>query len=166
MAEEILQQIRDEMERAYRPPDVPKQKPAEAGDSPALGFTPLRLALGALNASYASVGQPPPEPPTFRGRVGAQLVKLVRRMLFWYTPQIVYFQYSALRVLEEQGKILERSESRIRRLEAELAEQRAQNQDLRQAWEDFERTMAAPASSFQAGERGDADARAAKSREG
>jgi septal ring factor EnvC (AmiA/AmiB activator) len=87
-------------------------------------------------------------------------------MLFWYTPQIVYFQYSALRVLEEQGKILERSESRIRRLEAELAEQRAQNQDLRQAWEDFERTMAAPASSFQAGERGDADARAAKSREG
>jgi len=78
--------------------------------------------LSALRASYALVGQLPPEPPTFRGRMGARLVKLVQRMLFWYTPQIVHFQYSALRALEEQSKILQRAERRIHLLEIELCD--------------------------------------------
>ena len=34
------------------------------------------------------VGDMPPQPPTLRGRVGAVLVNIVRRMLFWYTDQI------------------------------------------------------------------------------
>jgi len=33
--------------------------------------------------------------------MGARVVKLVQRLLFWYTPQIVHFQYSALRAMEE-----------------------------------------------------------------
>ena len=46
----------------------------------------------ALEHTSSLVGQLPPEPPTFRGRMGAFFVKIVHRALFWYTPQIVRFQ--------------------------------------------------------------------------
>jgi O-antigen chain-terminating methyltransferase len=39
-------------------------------------------------AGQPQVGDMPPQPATWRGRVGAVLVKGVRRMLFWYTDQI------------------------------------------------------------------------------
>ncbi|MGA3039224.1 MAG: hypothetical protein ABSF54_00385 [Bryobacteraceae bacterium] len=103
---------------------------AQAEEPLSVDFAALRSALSALHASYAMVGRLPPEPPTVRGRIGARLVKLVQRMLFWYTPQIVHFQYSALRALEEQAKILERAERRIRQLESELGEARARNDTL------------------------------------
>ena len=34
------------------------------------------------------VGQLPAHPPTLRGELGARLVSVVRRMLFWYTPPL------------------------------------------------------------------------------
>src|ERR1700733_10547206 len=123
VGEQVLQQIREEMERSYRPLEV--SKPMErnkADEPPPIESAGLRSALSALYASYGLVGQLPPEPPTFRGRMGARLVKLVQRMLFWYTPQIVHFQYSALRALEEQNKILQRAERRIHLLEIELGD--------------------------------------------
>jgi hypothetical protein len=129
MNEEFLQQIRDEMRRAYSSPLQTDEAVADAqpGDAPSIESAALRSALSALHASYALVGQAPPEPPTFRGHLGARLIRIVQRVLFWYTPQIVHFQYSALRVLEEQAKILESAEKRIRRLEAELGNERARN---------------------------------------
>lgn len=143
MGQEILQQIRDEMERAYRVPEAKKSiERAEADDSPCLESAALQSVLSALHSSYALVGQLPPEPPTFRGRMGARLVKLVQRMLFWYTPQIVHFQYSALRALEEQAKILQSAERRIRQLEAELGEERAENENLYRALEDLKLAVA------------------------
>jgi len=145
MGMEVLQQIRDEMERAYRPPEANKRiEQAKAEEPLSVESAALRSALLALHASYATVGRLPPEPPTVRGRIGARLIKLVQRMLFWYTPQIVHFQYSALRVLEEQAKILERDERRIRQLEGELKV-----------------VMAAPASNSQTLETADGGARAA-----
>jgi hypothetical protein len=150
MGNEVLQQIREEIERAYRPPQTNKRaEPAQPGSSPSLEFAALRSVLSALHAGYALVGQLPPEPPTFRGRLGAGLVKVVQRMLFWYTPQIVHFQYSALRALEQQAQILERDERRIRQLEVELGEERGRNEHLRRAWEDLQVTLAARTSTSQ-----------------
>ena len=150
MGKEVLQQIRDEMERAYRPPEAHQRiAQAQAGEPLSVESAALRSALSALHASYAMVGRLPPEPPTLRGRIGGRLIKLVQRMLFWYTPQIVHFQYSALRVMEEQARILERDERRIRQLEGELGEERAQNRNLRRAWDDLKVVMAAPASHSQ-----------------
>jgi len=98
---QMLQQIRDEMQWSYKPRDASKPPvQVEAGRSFSTELAEVRSAIAALNASYALVGQTPPEPPTFRGRIGARLVKLVQRLLFWYTPQIVHFQYSALRGFE------------------------------------------------------------------
>ena len=150
MGNEALQQIREEIERAYRPPQTNKRvELAQPDSSPSLEFAALRSVLSALHAGYALVGQLPPEPPTFRGRLGARLVKVVQRMLFWYTPQIVHFQYSALRALEQQAQILERGERRIRQLEVELGEERARNEHLRRGWEDFKVALAARTSNSQ-----------------
>jgi hypothetical protein len=127
-----------------------------------------------MHASYALVGQLPPEPPTFRGRMGARLVKLVQRMLFWYTPQIVHFQYSALRAMEEQAKILQSAERRIRQLEVELGEERAEKENLCRALEDLKVAIVArnsnPQTDFvhrvQTFETADVDTRAAERSEG
>jgi SAM-dependent methyltransferase len=108
MDKDILQQVRDEMQQSYKPRDAGKQTgQAGAGRAFTMELAELRSAIAALSASYALVGQTPPEPPTFRGRMGARLVKLVQRLLFWYTPQIVHFQYSALRGFEAMLRAFE-----------------------------------------------------------
>lgn len=142
MAKETLKQIREEMEREYRPLDAYKRgQSAEADEPPSLESASLRSLLATLHGSYALVGQLPPEPPTFRGRMGARLVKLVQRVLFWYTPQIVHFQYSVLRTLEEQANLLQSAAKRISRLEMELEKERAEKQDLCRAMEDPKSAM-------------------------
>jgi 2-polyprenyl-3-methyl-5-hydroxy-6-metoxy-1,4-benzoquinol methylase len=119
----ILRQIREEMQRSYQPREGNQStEPADAGQRFSVELMELRSAIAALSTSYALVGQTPPEPPTFRGRMGAQLVKVVQRLLFWYTPQIVHFQYSALsalecalRAFEGQAKNVEQLENEFRR---------------------------------------------------
>jgi len=115
MAQTTLQQIRDEIERSYKPREGGLPINRADGELPAIESAGIRSALAALYSSYALVGQTPPEPPTFRGRMGSRLVKLVQRLLFWYTPQIVHFQYSALRVTEELAKAVQQLEEATRR---------------------------------------------------
>ena len=55
----------------------------------------------ALEKTRSLIGQLPPEPPTFRGRMGAFFVKIVQRALFWYTPQIAGFQAAVVLYLRE-----------------------------------------------------------------
>jgi|HubBroStandDraft_1064217.scaffolds.fasta_scaffold00236_11 2-polyprenyl-3-methyl-5-hydroxy-6-metoxy-1,4-benzoquinol methylase len=118
---DILRQIREEMQRGYRPREGNELSGDGEPGLPASGeLVELRSALAALCSSYALVGQTPPQPPTFRGRIGAQLVKVVQRLLFWYTPQIVHFQYSALRAFESALRAFEEQAGSVRRLETEL----------------------------------------------
>ena len=56
---------------------------------------------------YPQVGDIPPQPPTLRGRLGAVLVKLVRRMLFWYTGQIRTFHGVVAEAVGEQARSLQ-----------------------------------------------------------
>ena len=48
----------------------------------------LHGRLQELKVKCAQIGQPPEGPPTLRGKMGASLVSVVRRMLFWYTPPL------------------------------------------------------------------------------
>jgi O-antigen chain-terminating methyltransferase len=140
---EILRQIREEMQRSYKLREGSKLIEQAGKEQPSSGqLAELRSAIAALTASYALVGQTPPEPPTFRGRMGARLVKLVQRLLFWYTPQIVHFQYSALMAFESALRAfeaaLQASESAqqtfeeqarsVKRLETELPRERRDRQ--------------------------------------
>ena len=52
------------------------------------------------------IGDMPPQPPTLRGRVGAVLVNVVRRMLFWYTDQIRAQQKRIADAAREQARAL------------------------------------------------------------
>jgi SAM-dependent methyltransferase len=124
----VLRQIREEMQRSYRPREGTASVEPEAGQPSAAELVELRSALAALCSSYALVGQTPPEPPTFRGRMGAQLVKVVQRLLFWYTPQIVHFQYSALRAFESTLRAFEEQARGVQRLETELKTERRERQ--------------------------------------
>jgi len=126
----VLRQIREEMQRSYRPRERSALVETEAGQPSAAELGELRAALAALCSSYALVGQTPPEPPTFRGRMGARLVKVVQRLLFWYTPQIVHFQYSALRAFESALRAFEEQSGRVQRLESELKSVRQLETDL------------------------------------
>jgi O-antigen chain-terminating methyltransferase len=126
---EILRQIREEMQRSYKPREGGNSIQQVETDQPSsTQLLELRSAIGALNASYALVGQTPPEPPTLRGRIGARLVKVVQRLLFWYTPQIVHFQYSALKAFESALKTLESAlktlESALRAIEGQTISSR------------------------------------------
>ena len=48
----------------------------------------LHGRLQQLRVICAQIGKPPTVPHTLRGRIGAWLVSLVQRMLFWYTPPL------------------------------------------------------------------------------
>ena len=60
-----------------------------------------RLSRSA-ELSLPQIGDMPPQPPTFRARVGALLVSIVRRALFWYTGQIRAFQTIVAEAAREQ----------------------------------------------------------------
>jgi SAM-dependent methyltransferase len=57
--------------------------------------------VDAVRLTHSKVGEVPPSPPTLRARIGSWFVRMVRRALFWYTPQILEFQRSAARAIEE-----------------------------------------------------------------
>jgi hypothetical protein len=58
--------------------------------------------ISGIETGQTLVGRLPPQPPTFRGRVGKTLVDLMRRSLFWYTPAIQAFQRTVAAAFREQ----------------------------------------------------------------
>jgi 2-polyprenyl-3-methyl-5-hydroxy-6-metoxy-1,4-benzoquinol methylase len=68
------------------------------------------------------IGDIPPRPDTFRGRVGAVLVAVVRRMLFWYTGQIRAFQTVVRDAAREQLSALQLLAAEQQRQSAALEE--------------------------------------------
>jgi hypothetical protein len=84
-----------------------------------------------------AVGRMPPSPHTARARIGGILVSLVRRMLFWYTPQIVRFQREVANSLHSVCNLLELPscratgrDSTIAKRAAEIAEKILERQNL------------------------------------
>jgi SAM-dependent methyltransferase len=101
--------------------DSPEAAPGAAAAPPELDA--IRRALTELRRTSDAVGQLPPEPPTFRGRMGARLVRLIRRALFWYTPRLVQFNHAAVQAHEEQGKVLEAVVEQLRQSEVRWREE-------------------------------------------
>jgi len=62
----------------------------------------------------------PPKPATVRGRVGALLVGVVRRMLFWFLPQLDRFHASIIDVVEWQAAALEKTAALVEKTQTEL----------------------------------------------
>lgn len=109
------------MARAYAGDTAATDAPGAAAGPPELGA--IRRALTELRRTSEAVGQLPPEPPTFRGRTGARLVRLMQRALFWYTPRLIQFHHAAVQAHEEQGKVLEALIEELRQAEVRRQEE-------------------------------------------
>jgi SAM-dependent methyltransferase len=100
----------------------------------------LRGKLFLLEQECRKIGQLPPSPPTLRGRLGAVLVPIVRRMLFWYTPalqnvlggltqiqkEVIEHAAALGERLEQQGVVLGAALEQERQRTAALGEQLGQ----------------------------------------
>ena len=71
-------------------------------------FARMRGAFDQVYRMRNLVGRMPPRPDTLRARVGAVLVRLLQRLLFWYTPQIIRFHCAATSLLDALCSSLER----------------------------------------------------------
>jgi O-antigen chain-terminating methyltransferase len=63
----------------------------------------------------------PPSPDTLRAKIGAILVRIVRQMLFWYTPQIHAFHHATAVLAENICAVMEKEMKAIERLTSEIA---------------------------------------------
>jgi len=143
----IMQEIRERIRQRSAPPRLPVE--SEFPPNPdLLDMNSLETTVRSLHLSKSLVGELPPKPPSFRGSLGNLLVKAVRRMLFWYTPQIRDFQagvaagfdqqVAALRSMaaatQQNWRLLLEVENRFEKLERALdAETRAREHLVQRA---------------------------------
>jgi len=98
-----------------------------SGMNPILNLSPSRLEGTGIRMPYTrrlfqtaemvhpQIGEMPPQPPTLRGRLGAVLVRIVQRMLFWYTGQIRAFHKAVSEAAGEQANVVEQLDTEQRR---------------------------------------------------
>jgi len=122
-----------EVVREIRSRILSENSRASSSDDPGAAFLPLRDEITNLGYSYErlcairhNVGRMPPSPSTLRARLGGVLVHIVRRMLFWYTPQIHAFHNGTVELGENLCSVVEKQYAALRSLHAEIAELRAE----------------------------------------
>ena len=104
--QEVMREIRERI-RPKTPESAAAGSSAVAGPHPpALELAGLREAAHRVRLSCSLVGQMPPQPPSLRARIGAKLVRIVQRMLFWYTPQILQFHTAVTQAIVEHVSLL------------------------------------------------------------
>ena len=126
-------------------------------DSSASPFSEIALPYTERLSRIAEPGHPqvgdmPPQPPTLRGRVGAVLVNVVRRMLFWYTGQIRAQNKRIAEAAREQARVLHElsaAEQRGRLALEETTQRLSEQQDELLALEQQLETLRAQAASLQ-----------------
>ena len=91
-------------------PDALPPPPASclSSNNPPTGTESFALVSEALHLSKAAVGRLPAAPPTVRARLGALLVKAVRRSLFWLLPQLDDFHSRLIEGLDLQFDVAKR----------------------------------------------------------
>jgi ubiquinone/menaquinone biosynthesis C-methylase UbiE len=114
-------EMRDRMEQAYNSRYRAGSLSPSATDA-GIDWASVQDAVATARSSYALVGQMPPQPPTLRGRTGAALVRVMRRLLFWYTPQVIRFHYAAVEALEAQARAIVHLGNKVTELERLLGE--------------------------------------------
>jgi len=115
----VIDEIQTRVER--------ENAPSGASFTPAFGSSAddgrlisLRAAYKRLYDARGLVGQMPPSPATLRAGIGKSLVLLVRRMLFWYTPQILRFQHEATAFMGSACDLIERQFQLIGQLQDDV----------------------------------------------
>jgi O-antigen chain-terminating methyltransferase len=81
----------------------------------------LRISCEKLYELRNSVGRMPPSPETRRAQIGARAVRMVQRLLFWYSPQVNRVHDANTVVADNVCLALEEQEAALERLSAELS---------------------------------------------
>jgi 2-polyprenyl-3-methyl-5-hydroxy-6-metoxy-1,4-benzoquinol methylase len=81
----------------------------------------LRIDLSVLRSLAISIGEPPPTPPSLRARVGAVLIRVVRRALFWYSPRIIESQLATADAIDKHVSVCEVILDTISDVQADVA---------------------------------------------
>jgi SAM-dependent methyltransferase len=114
--EQIMRQIRERIRKRGAGQD----EPPAGGVAEVLDWISLERSAQTLQRAASQLGRLPPQPPGLRAWVGALLVKVVRRALFWYTPEIIQFQESAARAITDHMVALKSLAAAGQRTQAQL----------------------------------------------
>ncbi|HYO83182.1 MAG TPA: hypothetical protein VES20_17380 [Bryobacteraceae bacterium] len=121
--QEVMRGVRDRVRSGGREQDWVRRARKSVPPHLVSGTARLRASTGTLRSAIARIGSPPPSPPTLRGRIGAVLVRVIQRLLFWYTPgvqqannQLVDALEAHLRITEEILGVLEKTNVEVARL--------------------------------------------------
>jgi SAM-dependent methyltransferase len=107
-AEAVQRELMETVRRQAGKRETDNQAPRQISDQTTIAdLRRLRDSTRLVRLTEATVGNVPPEPPTLRGRVGAWMIRKIRRALFWYTPAIVEFHRNVTRAMEEQFAVIE-----------------------------------------------------------
>ena len=82
----------------------------------------LEGLVESVRLGATQVGSMPPVPPTLRGRIGVGLVAMVRRALFWLTPQLHAFHLKVAAALNEQANATQALVEDLREVHVQIAE--------------------------------------------
>jgi hypothetical protein len=117
----IMHDIRHRL-RAKRRQDAELYSEADkiVSSALALSLRNLESQLRELRTDVERIGGLPPAPPTLRGRVGALLVALMRRSLFWLIPSLQMMQIKVVSALDENRRAVRELTVGLRQLNAEL----------------------------------------------
>jgi SAM-dependent methyltransferase len=108
-----------------------------------------RASLSELHKSAEHIDHLPPQPPTFRGAVGATLSRFVQRLLFWQYAQARSFQLAVIGAIEQLLLNSDAVSSRNDQLEATLRRTSAKIQGLTERTERSETAMCAASETAQ-----------------
>jgi len=113
--DDLISQIRERMHSKIKAHHSDRMSTQETG--PGIDLSNLADLNRLCRENATALGRIPPGPPSLRGRTGAWLIRIVQRMLFWYTPQIVAFQDLAARTMGEQLETMRRTSALLADLE-------------------------------------------------
>jgi 2-polyprenyl-3-methyl-5-hydroxy-6-metoxy-1,4-benzoquinol methylase len=116
-------------------------------DSTRISLPATERLSRSVEFNLPQIGDMPPEPPTLRGRMGAVLVGMVRRGLFWYTAQIKAFHAAVADAARELAPALQDLNAQQQRQRTLIGEGRERIAEL-ERW--VEENQAAIASSLAA----------------
>jgi hypothetical protein len=118
---DLMREIRGRLRRVRRD-RAAFLRHAERVISPALAMSlkNLESQVVELRNSVEAIGAMPPVPDTLRGRVGAFLVRRVRKALFWLIPPLQTSHIKIVGALEEQRRALVEITNALRQVNSEL----------------------------------------------
>ncbi len=105
---QLMGEIRERVRRKTRLPEFyPAADSRDAHPAPEFSLDRVTRAALELREAIARFGEMSARPATFRARLGAVAVRVVRRALFFHVAQARELELVSLRAIEEQALALE-----------------------------------------------------------